>query len=130
MSRLQKSGYNVTIMSRNSDNLIKSVDALRTQNPKVMVSGQVCDISSVKSIEESVRRVDNDLGGIEVLVNAAGINSDKLLINSTKDMIHDIIETNLNGTIFMCKSILKRMIRQKRGSIVNIGFINRNSFQF
>ena len=117
-------------MSRNSDNLIKSVDALRTQNPKVMVSGQVCDISSVKSIEESVRRVDNDLGGIEVLVNAAGINSDKLLINSTKDMIHDIIETNLNGTIFMCKSILKRMIRQKRGSIVNIGFINRNSFQF
>ena len=108
-------------MSRNSDNLGKSLDSLKNTNPKVRINGQVCDVSNQTSIEDSVKRIDKSLGDIQVLVNAAAINSDKLLFNCPKDMIHDIIETNLNGTIFMCKSVLKQMVRQKKGSIVNIG---------
>lgn len=115
-------------MSRNSDNLVKSVDVLKTQNPKVMIIGQVCDVSSQKSIEESVKRMDKNFGDIEVLVNAAAVNYDKLLLTSTKDMVNEVFETNLNGTIFMCKSILKQMIRQKKGSIVNIGLRFTSNF--
>ncbi|CAG2184202.1 unnamed protein product, partial [Oppiella nova] len=113
-------------MSKNGENVAKSVESLKKWSKEktgVTVSGQVCDISSPQSIEGSVKSIDRSLGAIEVLVNAAAINSDKLLFNSSEDMIKDTIETNLMGTIFMCKTVLKHMIRHKKGSIVNIGSV-------
>ncbi|CAG2159164.1 unnamed protein product [Oppiella nova] len=113
-------------MSKNGENVAKSVESLKKWSKEktgVTVSGQVCDISSPASIEGSVKSIDRSLGAIEVLVNAAAINSDKLLFNSSEDMIKDTIETNLMGTIFMCKTVLKHMIRHKKGSIVNIGSV-------
>jgi len=110
-------------MSRNSDHLANSVHSLRQKSLNVSVNGYLCDVSNQQSIIDGLKQVDNKLGNIEVLVNAAGINSDKLLMSASNDMINDIIETNLNGTIYACKSILKQMIRQRKGSIVNIGLI-------
>lgn len=117
------SGYNVVIMSRNSDNLAKSLHNLKEKSNNVSINGFVCDVSSEKSIKDGLKCIDNKLGAIEVLVNCAAINSDKLLMSASNAFINDIIETNLIGTIFMCKSILKHMIRQRKGSIVNIGSI-------
>ncbi len=126
-------------MSRNSDNLTKSLNKLKqiTQQfnkvsnnryeevsqefNKVSINGYVCDICSEQSINDSLKKIDNKFGNIEVLVNSAAINWDKLLISASSGLINDIIDTNLKGTIFMCKAILKQMIRQTKGSIVNIG---------
>jgi 3-oxoacyl-[acyl-carrier protein] reductase len=126
-------------MSRNSDNLTKSLNKLKEMSQefnkvsnngyeevsqefnKVSINGYVCDISSEESINDSLKKIDNKFGNIEVLVNSAAINSDKLLISASSGLINDIIDTNLKGTIFMCKAILKQMIRQRKGSIVNIG---------
>jgi short-subunit dehydrogenase len=119
-------------MSRNSDNLTKSFNKFKQMTKqfnkvsnngyeevsqefnKVSINGYVCDISSEESINDSLKN-------IEVLVNSAAINSDKLLISASSGLINDIIDTNLKATIFMCKAILKQMIRQTKGSIVNIG---------
>ncbi len=126
-------------MSRNSDNLTKSLNKLKqiTQEfnkvsnngyeetsqelNKVSINGYVCDICSEESINDILKNIDNKFGNIEVLVNSAAINSDKLLISASNGLINDIIDTNLKATIFMCKAILKQMIRQTKGSIVNIG---------
>ncbi len=87
---------------------------------KVSINVYVCDICSEESINDSLKNIDNKFGNIEVLVNSAAINSDKLLISASSGLINDIIDTNLKATIFMCKAILKQMIRQRKGSIVNI----------
>ncbi|XP_054154219.1 3-oxoacyl-[acyl-carrier-protein] reductase-like [Oppia nitens] len=125
--RFAKSGYNITIVSKNEDNVNKSVNQLRQwseqNNNSVVVSGQVCDISRPESIDNFVKSLDQSLGAVEVLVNAAAVNRDKLLMSTTEDVVDDIIETNLKGTIFMCKSVLRRMVRHKKGSIVNIGSV-------
>jgi 3-oxoacyl-[acyl-carrier protein] reductase len=128
-------------MSRNSDNLTKSLNKFKQMTQqfnkvsnngyeevsqefnKVSINGYVCDICSEQSTNDSLKNIDNKFGNIEVLVNSAAINSGKLLISASSGLINDIIDTNLKATIFMCKAILKQMIRQTKGSIVNIGLI-------
>ncbi|XP_059230185.1 3-oxoacyl-[acyl-carrier-protein] reductase isoform X4 [Mustela nigripes] len=67
--------------------------------------------------------MEKNLGRVNFLVNAAGINRDSLLVRTkTEDMISQL-HTNLLGSMLTCKVALKTMIQQQRGSIVNVGSI-------
>ncbi len=70
---------------------------------------------------ETVEEARQWMGGVDVLVNAAGINKDTLLIKTSEDLISDQLNTNLVGTIFTCKAALRHMVKQRKGCIINIG---------
>ena len=62
---------------------------------------------------------------LDILVNAAGITHSSLLVATQEDLIQDIIDTNLTGTIWACQAATKAMIRQRRspentGCIINV----------
>ncbi|XP_010568246.1 PREDICTED: carbonyl reductase family member 4 isoform X2 [Haliaeetus leucocephalus] len=83
-----------------------------------------CDVSSEQEVQNTFEEMQRNLGPINYLVNAAGINRDGLLLRTkTEDMIAQI-HTNLLGTMLTCKAAVKSMIQQQGGAIVNIGFIH------
>lgn len=64
------------------------------------------------------------LGGLDILVNNAGIARDNLAVRMTEEEFDRVIDTNLKGAFFCMKQGAKRMMRQRRGSIVNISSIS------
>ncbi|NWH85760.1 CBR4 reductase, partial [Aegithalos caudatus] len=82
-----------------------------------------CDVSNEQEVQKTFEEMQRNLGPINYLVNAAGINRDGLLLRTkTEDMIAQV-HTNLLGTMLTCKAAVKVMIQQQGGAIVNIGSI-------
>ena len=71
-------------------------------------------------IEEFIDKVSNKLGGLDILVNNAGITLDNLSIRLTNENWKRVLDINLTATFLMCKSAVKKMLKQKYGKIINI----------
>ena len=71
-------------------------------------------------IEGFIDKVDKDLGGIEILVNNAGITMDNLSIRLTEENWKKVLDINLTSTFMMCKYAIKKMLKKKYGKIINI----------
>ncbi|XP_043826946.1 3-oxoacyl-[acyl-carrier-protein] reductase isoform X1 [Dromiciops gliroides] len=82
-----------------------------------------CDVAKEQDVQNAFEEMEKNLGRVNFLVNAAGINRDTLLLRTkTEDMVSQL-HTNLLGSMLTCKAALKNMIQQQGGSIVNIGSI-------
>ncbi len=71
-------------------------------------------------IEEFINSCDVDLGGINILINNAGITQDNLSIRLTEENWKKVIDINLTSTFLMCKYAIKKMLKNKGGKIINI----------
>jgi len=78
------------------------------------------DISEHSKIEEFVEHASSQLGGLDVLVNNAGINMDNLSLRMKDEEWKKVIDLNLGSTFFLCKYAIKKMLKNKYGKIVNI----------
>jgi 3-oxoacyl-[acyl-carrier protein] reductase len=81
------------------------------------------DVSTPEGATELVEKTVASLGGINVLVNNAGINKDQLLIRISNTQWHDVIDTNLSSAFYCSKAALKYMIKRKYGRIINISSV-------
>ncbi|KAI9679507.1 MAG: hypothetical protein M1817_005529 [Caeruleum heppii] len=57
---------------------------------------------------------------IDILVNAAGLAHSSLFMKTTPALIEDVVQTNLMGTMWACREMVKGMVRRRRGCIINI----------
>ena len=71
-------------------------------------------------IGEFIDSCYNDLGGLDVLINNAGITMDNLSIRLTDENWKKVIDINLTSTFLMCKHSIKKMLKNKYGKIINI----------
>jgi 3-oxoacyl-[acyl-carrier protein] reductase len=76
----------------------------------------------VSSPEDAKRLVD-DAGDVDVLVNNAGLTRDGLLARMGDDDWRTVIETNLSSVFYTCRAVTRPMMKKRRGSIVNISSI-------
>ncbi|MEO0155728.1 MAG: 3-oxoacyl-[acyl-carrier-protein] reductase [candidate division WOR-3 bacterium] len=81
------------------------------------------NIADEKSVNDTIDRVANDFAKIDILVNNAGITNDKLLIRMTKDDWDKVININLTGTFLVTKAVVKYMMKQRFGKIINIASV-------
>jgi 3-oxoacyl-[acyl-carrier protein] reductase len=82
------------------------------------------DVSDTAEAEKLVRQIKRDLGAIDFLVNNAGITRDKLIMMMSEQDWDTVLDTNLKGAFNMSKPVVSVMVRQRRGSIVNISSIS------
>ena len=82
------------------------------------------DVSSFDACAEGIKKVEAELGPVEVLVNNAGITRDAMLHRMTIDQWNAVITTNLNSLFNMCRPVIEGMRTRKFGRIVNISSIN------
>ena len=78
------------------------------------------DISEHSRIEEFIENVSLELGGLDILINNAGINSDNLSLRMKENEWKKVIDINLTSTFLLSKNSIKKMIKTKYGRIVNI----------
>ena len=79
------------------------------------------DISESDKVENFIEDATKELGGkIDCIVNNAGITQDNLAIRMNLDEWKNVIEINLTSTFLMCKFAIKKMLKNKKGKIINI----------
>jgi acetoacetyl-CoA reductase len=82
------------------------------------------DVSSYQSCVDGLKKVEADLGPVEVLVNKAGITRDTMFHRMKPEQWTDVINTNLNSVFNMCRPLIEGMRERKFGRIINISSIN------
>ena len=71
-------------------------------------------------IENFIENVNTKLEGIDILVNNAGITLDNLSIRLSEENWKRVLDINLTSSFLMCKYVIKKMLKQKYGKIINI----------
>jgi len=86
--------------------------------------GVGCDVSDSAAAEAAVQRVVDELGGIHILVNNAGITRDNLLFKMTEDDWDLVMGVHLKGPFNMTKAAQKHFVEQKYGKILNLSSVS------
>ena len=113
---LSSEGVKIAIISRNIDALDKVKNKLDKDD--ILTFG--CDIRNSEKLKEIVKEIYNLWGRIDILVNNAGITRDNILLRLSEQDWDDVINTNLKGYFNMMKSVIRYMIKNKYGKIINI----------
>ena len=87
------------------------------------VKGYRSDASKMEDAEALVAQVVEYFGGVDVVVNNAGITKDTLLMRMTEEDFNRVIEVNLNSVFNMTKAVQRTFLKQRSGSIVNISSV-------
>jgi acetoacetyl-CoA reductase len=88
------------------------------------------DVSNYDACVEGLKKVEADLGPVEVLVNNAGITKDAPFHRMTPDQWYAVINTNLNSLFNMTRPLWEGMRARKFGRVINISSINGQKGQF
>ncbi|MGQ9701705.1 MAG: 3-oxoacyl-[acyl-carrier-protein] reductase [bacterium] len=81
------------------------------------------NIADEQSVNDTINQILNTFAKIDILVNNAGITNDKLLIRMTKEDWERVININLTGTFLVTRAVVKNMMKQHYGRIVNIASV-------
>ncbi|WP_047154038.1 SDR family NAD(P)-dependent oxidoreductase [Aneurinibacillus tyrosinisolvens] len=126
-------GSNVIITGREEATLTQAVEELKAYHPNC--SSIIADIQNVSSVYEMVDETVSRLGSIDVLVNNAGVNIPKPVLEVTEADWDAVLDTNLKGTFFASQRAGKYMIPQGKGRIINIvsqmafvGYVKRSAY--
>ncbi len=92
-------------------------------NPNVKVFAYKADASSLADAEATINYAVEKLGGVDILINNAGITKDNLLLRMPEEDFDKVITVNLRSVFNYSKSVLKPMIGQKYGRIVNLASV-------
>ncbi|HIM89332.1 MAG TPA: 3-oxoacyl-[acyl-carrier-protein] reductase [Dehalococcoidia bacterium] len=119
---LGEMGVNVAVNYNNSKDAAKEVEENlhKMGVESFIVHG---DVSDVDQVAKMINQVTKTFGGVDILVNNAGIIDDGLLIRMSDDAWDNVIATNLNGTFYCTRAVLRGMIRRRWGRIINIGSV-------
>ncbi|WP_022940251.1 3-oxoacyl-ACP reductase FabG [Psychromonas hadalis] len=85
--------------------------------------GYVLNVTDNDSIAALFADIKKEFGGVDVLVNNAGITRDNLLMRMKDDEWNDIIDTNLTPIFKMSKAAIRPMMKKRSGRIINIGSV-------
>ena len=78
------------------------------------------DLSQPDQVDAMFRQIESVWGGVDILINNAGIAQQKLFTDITNEDWNAMVGVNLSGVFYCCRAALPYMIRQKAGSIVNV----------
>ena len=117
---LAEAGASVAIFGRNEEKNKKTLAELKAIGVQAMALK--IDITKRTELEPAIKKVENELGSISILVNNAGIAVlSGGILNETEEDWDSVIETQLNAVFLLSKLVAKSMVENKRGKIINIG---------
>ena len=117
VKKFNESGCSILATGTNEDKLNK----LKKEFNNVHI--EKFKLENHKEIEKFIDNAYQKLNGIDILVNNAGITLDNLSIRLTEENWKKVLDINLTSTFLMCKFVIKKMLKNKKGKIINISSI-------
>ncbi|HEX8565723.1 MAG TPA: SDR family oxidoreductase [Pyrinomonadaceae bacterium] len=114
---LLKAGAKVFICARNRDELKR---ALAEMSELGQIEGELCDMRSFEQVKMMLDECERKFGGVDVLVNNAGIGIFKPVEELAAEEFQAVLETNLFGVFYGCHAAIPMMKRRGGGYIINI----------
>ena len=119
---LAASGARVACVARNAEKLAETVRLIKEAGG----DGDVFpgDVSDSKTADEIVEKIHEEWGGLDIVVNNAGITRDTLMPVMTDEQWDDVININLRGTFLFTRAASQKMMRSRYGRIINISSVS------
>ena len=116
-----QAGANIVLNGRSaiSAELIAEIEAFGVKC--IGVSG---DISDFEEAGRMIQETQEKLGPITILINNAGITNDKLMLRMKPEEFDQVLKINLVGTFNMTQQVLKKMLKQREGAIINLSSVS------
>ena len=118
--KLAKLGSDIAIADMNpiSDDVLKEIEENGTR-----CLAYKLDVTDVDAVDSVVKKIIDETGGIHILVNNAGITQDNLFMRMKPEQWLQVIDVNLNGVFHVTKSVIRSMVKQHTGRIINISSV-------
>jgi 3-oxoacyl-[acyl-carrier protein] reductase len=116
---LLREGMQVCIGARSMDEVVSAVRELEGE-AEGRVTGAACDVRSSEEAEALVAHAVAEFGGVDVLVNNAGVGIFKPVEEMEPEEFRAVLETNLFGVFYCCRAAIPEMKRRGGGYIINI----------
>lgn len=120
--KLAELGANVVINYTSSPekahDVVRTIESLGRQAMAIKA-----DVSNNSEVEDFIKTVESKFSTVDILVNNAGITRDSLLMKMKEEDWDSVITINLKGTYQCTKAVIRKMMKQKSGRIVNIASV-------
>lgn len=121
--RFAKEGYSLIInCSKSVESLMQLKEAL-TDTYHVPVHASVGNIGDYAYVKELFSEIEKEFGGVDIVINNAGISHIGLLSDMTAEEWHRIIDVNLSSVFYTSKLAIPYMVSNKKGKIINISSV-------
>ena len=118
---LARNGADLAVSDINLEKAQETAKEIQTIGRKA--STLKVDVANLEDVERMVQSVLEQLHRIDILVNNAGIARDKLILRMTEEDWDAVLDVNLKGTFNCTKAVIRHMLKQKSGKIVNIASV-------
>src|SRR5437588_1211540 len=116
---LVREGVSVCISARHQDDIDQAVDQLNRLGGGRAI-GFVCDVRDYDQVKALVDHAVNQLGGLDILINNAGIGIFETVAETSPEDFRAVLETNVFGVFYCCHEAIPLMKEQGGGYIINI----------
>lgn len=116
---LAGAGARVAVVARDEARAQAAADGLPGEGHR----GFGCDVADPEGCNALVKRVEAEMGGVDVLVNNAGVTRDNLLMRIKDEDWDAVLDTNLRGAFNLMRAASRGMMKKRAGRIVNISSV-------
>lgn len=118
---LAAAGADVVLAGRSRSDLDESARLVTTQGRRAVVSQT--DVSVFAEVEALMARAVTELGGLDIVVNNAGVAKVAPLAEMDETDYRGLVDTNLIGVIHGCRAAAPHLLAQKRGKVINVASV-------
>ena len=119
--KFAQAGANIALCDLQEDWLSETLEKVKSLGSRAETYG--INVADVESVTEGIKAIESDFGQIDVLVNNAGITKDGLLMRMSEEDWDAVLDVNLKGVFLCTKAVMRGMMKQRSGTIVNIASV-------
>ena len=119
--KLAEAGADVALCDLNAEWLEETAGKVRALGRRAECYG--VNVAESDSVSAGVKAIEKDFGKIDILVNNAGITKDGLLMRMSEEDWDAVLNVNLKGVFLCTKAVMRGMMKQRSGAIVNIASV-------
>lgn len=120
--KMAEEGANVAFTYLSSPDKAKALEE-ELKKFNIKAKGYQSDAADFKAAEQLINDVLADYGTLDVVVNNAGITRDNLLMRMSEEHFDEVLRTNLKSVFNITKAAQRPMLKQRKGSIINISSV-------
>lgn len=119
--RLARDGADVALVARSVDALAETKSAAEAAGRRALALA--LDIADAKAIADGVKRVVEEMGRLDIVVNNAGLTRDGLAMRMSDEDWDTVLDVDLKGVFVFCRASLRALLKSPAGRIVNVSSI-------